>query len=78
MIVLTRSNVFAARRDTQCRDIIRVSAEESLLTGFDVSYGDLVTHRIEEVLLIRMQLQSILRYALKNGRICKIKIVHSN
>lgn len=63
MIVLTRSDVFAARRNAQCRDIVRVSAEESLLAGFDVPYGNLVAHRIEKMLLIRMQSQTVLRYA---------------
>lgn len=72
MIILAGSDVFAARRDAQCRDIIRMTAEESLLTGFDVPYSDLVAHRIEDMLLIRVQSQSVLRYALKNRRICKI------
>ena len=65
MIVLSGSDVFTARRDTQCRDIICVTAQKSLLVSFDVPYDDLVPHRIEEVLLIRMQLQRVLRYALK-------------
>jgi len=54
MIILAGSDVFSARRNTQCRDIVRMTAEESLLAGFDVPYDHLVAHRIEEVLLIRM------------------------
>lgn len=65
MIILAGSDVFAAWRNAQCRDSVRVTAEESLLTGFDVLYGDLVTHRVEEMLFIRMQSQTIFRYALK-------------
>lgn len=63
MIVLAGSDVFAARRNAQRRDVVRVAAEESLLAGFEVPHGDLVTHRVEEVLLVRMQSQGVLRYA---------------
>lgn len=54
MIILAGSDVFSARRNAQCRDVVRVTAEESLLAGFDVPYDHLVTHRIEEMLLVRM------------------------
>lgn len=72
MIILARTDVFAAWRNTQCRDIICVTAEKSLPSSFDVPYGNLMTHRIQKMLLIRMQSQGILCYALKNERICKI------
>lgn len=63
MIVLTGGDVLAARGNAQRRDVVRVTAEELLLAGLDVPYDHLVAHRIEEVLLIRMQTQSVLRYA---------------
>lgn len=69
MIVLAGSDVFAARRNAQRRDAVRVTAEEPLLAGLDVPYGDLVTHRVEEMLFIRMQSQSVLRYALRKKKI---------
>lgn len=65
MIILAGSDVFAARGDAQCRDVVRVATEESLLAGFDVSYDHFTTHRIEQMLSIRMQSQSVLRYTLK-------------
>lgn len=54
MIILTGSDIFSARRHTQCRDIVRVTAEESLLAAFDVPYDHLVAHKIQEMLLVRM------------------------
>lgn len=39
-----------------------MTAEELLLAALDVPYDHLVAHRIKQVLLVRMQAQSILRH----------------